>query len=186
MGIITGVRLEVKKSFDRIANERVKRNLLQAVPFWVASLVTGLFAVLYAKLFGFAEEGTMYIFKHYPWLLFIVSPLCFVLAWWVVVKFSPYSKGSGIPQVMAAIELANPKDDTKVNKLLSIRIIIVKMISSLVLALGGGAIGREGPTIQIAGSVFRKINQWLPQWWPKISKRNMIMTGAAAGTGSGF
>lgn len=186
MGIITGIRLEVKKAFDRIANERVKRNLLQAVPFWVGSLVTGLFAVLYAKLFGFAEEGTIFILKHYSWLLFIVTPLCFVLAWWVVVKFSPYSRGSGIPQVMAAIELANPKDDIKVNKLLSIRIIVVKMISSLVLALGGGSIGREGPTIQIAGSVFRKVNEWLPQWWPKISKRNMIMTGAAAGLAAAF
>ena len=54
------------------------------------------------------------------------------------------------------------------------------------LAFGGGIIGREGPTIQIAGSVFRKINQWLPHWWPKISKRNMIMTGAAAGLAAAF
>jgi len=34
--------------------------------------------------------------------------------------------------------------------------------------------------------VFRKINQWLPEWWPKISKRNMIMTGAAAGLAAAF
>src|SRR6185312_8773359 len=29
-------------------------------------------------------------------------------------------------------------------------------------------------------------NQWLPAWWPKISKRNMIMTGAAAGLAAAF
>jgi H+/Cl- antiporter ClcA len=51
---------------------------------------------------------------------------------------------------------------------------------------GGGVIGREGPTIQVAGSIFRKINEWLPKWWPKISKRNMIMTGAAAGLAAAF
>ena len=107
-------------------------------------------------------------------------------AWWIVIKFSPYARGSGIPQVMASIDLATPKYIDKVNKLLSIPVIIVKMLSSLVLALGGGVIGREGPTIQIAGSIFRKINQWLPKWWPKISKRNMIMTGAAAGLAAAF
>ena len=54
------------------------------------------------------------------------------------------------------------------------------------MILGGGVIGREGPTIQIAGSVFRKVNQLLPVWWPKVSKRNMIMTGAAAGLAAAF
>ncbi|HJS56419.1 MAG TPA: chloride channel protein, partial [Chitinophagaceae bacterium] len=80
----------------------------------------------------------------------------------------------------------NPRDDSKVNKFLSLRIIVVKIVSSLIMILGGGAIGREGPTIQIAGSVFRQINQRLPAWWPKISKRNMIMTGAAAGLAAAF
>ena len=47
------------------------------------------------------------------------------------------------------------------------------------MVFGGGVVGREGPTIQIAGSVFRAVNQCLPAWWPKISKRNMIMAGAA-------
>lgn len=136
--------------------------MLQAIPFWVASLFTGLMAVLFTKLFGYAERGTHSILQHNTWLLFIITPACFVLAWWVVKKFAPYARGSGIPQVMASIELANPKDDKKVNKLLSLRIIIVKMFSSLVLVFGGGVIGREGPTIQIAGSVFRKVNQWLP------------------------
>ena len=54
------------------------------------------------------------------------------------------------------------------------------------MALGGGVIGREGPTIQVAGSIFRKVNEWLPSWWPKVSKRNMIMTGAAAGLAAAF
>ena len=186
MKIIRQIRNYIKRSFDRIRNERFKNNLLQAIPFWVASLLTGLVAVLYAKLFLYAEHGTAYILKNYAWLIFIITPVCFVAAWWVVIKFSPYARGSGIPQVMASIELATPKYIDKVNKLLSIRIIIVKMFSSLVLAFGGGVIGREGPTIQIAGSIFRKVNQWLPKWWPKISKRNMIMTGAAAGLAAAF
>ncbi|HMH34563.1 MAG TPA: chloride channel protein [Puia sp.] len=186
MKIVKQIRLLLKKSFDRIRNERLKRNLLQAIPFWAASLLTGILAVLYAKLFAYAERETAYILKHWGWILFIITPLCFIVAWWVVVRFSPYSRGSGIPQVMASIELSSTADEPKVSRLLSIRVIIVKMISSLVMALGGGVIGREGPTIQIAGSVFKKVYQWLPKWWPRISKQNMIMTGAASGLAAAF
>jgi H+/Cl- antiporter ClcA len=87
---------------------------------------------------------------------------------------------------MAAIDIVSPSNLKKVNRLLSLRVIIVKIISSLVMVLGGGAIGREGPTIQIAASIFRKVNKILPAWWPKISKRNMIMTGSAAGLAAAF
>src|SRR4051794_211744 len=92
-----------------LGNEKIKTNLLQAIPFWAASLLTGLIAVLYTRLFGYAERGTSYIVAHHTWWLFIVAPACFLLSWWLVVRFAPYSRGSGIPQVMAAIELATPK-----------------------------------------------------------------------------
>ena len=186
MGIYDKLRAAGKKGFDRIKNEKLKQNILQAIPFWLASSVTGLVAVLYARLFALAEKGTSYMLHAHAWLLLIVSPVCFIVAWWVVKQWAPYSRGSGIPQVMAAIELATPKFNQKVGRLLSLRILIVKFVSSLIMAFGGGVIGREGPTIQVAGCIFRKINEWLPAWWPKISKRNMIMTGAAAGLAAAF
>jgi H+/Cl- antiporter ClcA len=172
--------------FERTSNEKFRYNLLQAIPYWIASLVTGLIAVLYTRLFTWAEKGTALIFHWHFWLMFVVTPACFLLAWWLVRRFAPFARGSGIPQVMASIELATPKYNDKVNQLLSLRIMLVKILSSLVMALGGGVIGREGPTIQVAGSIFRKVNEWLPKWWPKISKRNMIMTGAAAGLAAAF
>ncbi|MEO8770874.1 MAG: chloride channel protein [Ferruginibacter sp.] len=184
--ISASIKNAVKRSFDRIKSERIKLNILQAIPFWVGSLATGIIAVFYTKSFAFAEQGTAFVFHHAAWLFFLITPGCFVLAWWLPHKFSPHARGSGIPQVMAAIELANPKHNYKIDKLLSLRIIFIKIISSLTMVFGGGVIGREGPTIQIAGSIFRKINMWLPDWWPKISKRNMIMTGAAAGLAAAF
>ncbi len=176
----------LKWVFDRSGNEKLKLNFLRAVPFWTASFITGLIAVFYSKIFLLAENSADSLFKTYHWLFFIVTPLCFLLAWWLVQRYEKYAGGSGIPQVMAAIELANPRDNHKTRRLLSIRVIVIKIISSFFMILGGGVIGREGPTIQIAGSVFRKINQLLPDWWPKISKRNMIMTGAAAGLAAAF
>ncbi len=186
MKIINNFRQLLKRKFDAISNQSFKKNLLNALPFWLGSIITGLVAVLYAKLFSWAEMGTQFMYAHFGIWLLLITPITFFVAWYLVHQFSPYARGSGIPQVSAAIELTTPNHSYKVNKLLSIRIIVVKIISSLVMVLGGGAIGREGPTIQIAASIFKRINDLLPQWYPKISRRNMIVTGAAAGLASAF
>lgn len=180
------IRKGLKKSFDNIRNEQLKHNLLQAIPFWIGSIITGFFAVMYAKIFASGEKLLYYILNWHDWMIFLIAPIGFVLSWWLVKEFAPNAKGSGIPQVMAAVELANPKEHTKIRSLLSLKIIVFKILSSVVLVIGGGAVGREGPTIQIAGSIFRKVNEYLPEWWPKISKKNMIMTGAAAGLAAAF
>lgn len=186
INLIPRIRLHLKNTFDRINNQGYKKNILQAIPFWIASVITGLIAVAYTKLFLLAESLTEYVFHRQAWLLFILMPVCFLMAWWLSKRFAPFSRGSGIPQVVAAIQLAGPKTDRQVNRLLSLKVMVIKIISSLVMAIGGGAIGREGPTIQIAASVFRKVNDLLPAWWPKVAKRNMIVTGAAAGLAAAF
>ncbi len=180
------IRRILKNAFDNIRNERLKHNILQAVPFWIGSIITGVVAVMYAKIFAWGESLLHLIMDWKDWMIFIIAPLGFVISWWLVKEFAPYAKGSGIPQVMAAIEFANPKEQKKIRNLLSLKIIFFKILSSVVLVIGGGAVGREGPTIQIAGSIFRKVNEYLPDWWPKISKKNMIMTGAAAGLSAAF
>lgn len=184
--VLTRLRESIRRSFDNIRNEQLKHNLLQAIPFWIGSVITGFIAVLYAKLFAWGESLLHFILNWHDWMIFIMAPVGFVLSWWLVKEFAPNAKGSGIPQVIAAVELANPKEHRKIRNLLSFKIIVFKILSSVVLVIGGGAVGREGPTIQIAGSVFRKVNEYLPEWWPKISKKNMIMTGAAAGLAAAF
>ena len=186
MNIVNQIRHKLKSKFDAIDNTRFKEDLLNALPFWLGAFITGVVAVFYAKLFSWAEEGTYYIFHKASWLFFIITPLSFLLALWLVTKFAPFAKGSGIPQVSASIELSVPKHTYKVDRLLSIRVLFVKILSSLTMVFGGGIVGREGPTVQISATIFKKINDFLPKWYPKISKRNMIVTGAAAGLASAF
>ncbi|HEX2608462.1 MAG TPA: chloride channel protein [Flavisolibacter sp.] len=171
---------------DRIFSNGLKVSVQQALPFWVASLFTGLIAVGYTKLFSLAEYSLHHLLRSHYWLIFLMAPICFVAAWAVVQYFAPGARGSGIPQVMAAIDLATPKHEHAIKKLLSLRIILTKIASSLLMVLGGGAIGREGPTIQIAGSVFRLVNQWIPATWAKLSRQSFILTGAAAGLAAAF
>jgi H+/Cl- antiporter ClcA len=186
MKIISSVRRRGKILVERFPNELLKRNFFQALPFWVASFITGIIAVFYAQLFSLAERVNHFIGDHFNWWIFLITPFCFLTSWFIVKSFAPFARGSGIPQVMASIELATPKSNDKVDRLLNIKIVIVKIISSTIAVIGGGVVGREGPTIQIAGSVFRFINNILPSWWPKVSKQNMIMAGAASGLAAAF
>lgn len=179
-------RKKSKLVFDLVADERIRVHLLQAFPFWVASLLTGLVAVAYTRLFGYAEGLLQSLLHWHSAILFIVTPCCFYLAWMTVQKFAPNAKGSGIPQVMAAIEIATPAREQKLGKLLSLRIIVIKVVSSLLMVLGGGAVGREGPTIQISGSIFRLVGKWIPASWPRLSNQRFILTGAAAGLAAAF
>ena len=140
---IVKIRQKAKYIFDLIGTEKIRINALQAIPFWVASLLTGLIAVGYTKAFVYSENWLKQLLAWKQWSIFFMAPSCFFLAWLIVQLFAPNAKGSGIPQVMAAIDLANPKYDAKINELLSFRIIITKIASSLMMVLGGGAIGKR-------------------------------------------
>ncbi|MDO5607873.1 MAG: chloride channel protein [Capnocytophaga sp.] len=180
------LKIFLRLTTDKINNQKIKNNLFQAIPFWVGAVLTALMAIFYTQLFNLAEHLLASLMNWHRWAIFVVAPSGFVISWWLVKRFAPYARGSGIPQVMAAVEISTPKTYRKIGKLLSLRVMIVKILSSMVLVLGGGAVGREGPTIQISGSIFKAINEWLPASWPKVSKKNMIMTGAAAGLSAAF
>ncbi len=180
------VKAQIGFYFDLIFSSGIKLNILQGIPFWIASLLVGLVAVAYTKLFSFAEQLLIDILHWQSWMIFVMAPVCFFIAWLIIQLFAPAARGSGIPQVMAAIDLSSPRHYGKVKKLLSFKIIVVKCVSSFFMVLGGGAIGREGPTIQIAGSIFSIVNRWIPASWPKLSKQSFILTGAAAGLAAAF
>ena len=186
MKIVDYLRQKGKAVFDRVENVRLKETFLYALPYWVGAVATGLMAVMYAKIFNWAEQGALLLFRTSGFWMMLITPVMFLLAWWVVKRWAPLASGSGIPQVTASIQLMRPGNMHLVNKLLSLRIIFIKILSSTLMALGGGVIGREGPTIQISASIFKFINDHLPEWYPRISRKNMLVTGAAAGLASAF
>ena len=98
-------------SINLIFSNGLTVSFLQALPFWIASLLVGLVAVGYTKLFGFSESLLQSFLHWHSWMIFILAPVCFILAFFIVQIFAPNAKGSGIPQVMAAIELATPGNE---------------------------------------------------------------------------
>lgn len=160
---------------------------LQAVGLWFAAIVTGLFAVTYATAFRFVEGQFEHLLSSYPMALFVAGPVLFVLAWWLVYKFAPEASGSGIPQVMAAIEVEYQGDNVRfVDRLLSLRTAVIKFFSSLLCLAGGGAIGREGPTLQISAVIFHQVGNLVRRLYPNSSEQTWVIAGAAAGLASAF
>lgn len=169
-----------------LVQSRARELLLLALPYQVAAVLTAMVAVGYAKLFHWMEETNLALLAHDPRWIFLSAPLSFLVSWFLVVRFAPLAGGSGIPQLMAAIEVATDKKRDASWRFLNLRIILVKIASSLAMVVGGGAVGREGPTLQIAGSIYRTVHKVLPPFWPRVSRRIMMITGGAAGLSAAF
>ena len=162
------------------------RQFIFFLPFLVASSISGLVAFLYSRLFSYAESISAGWMLANRLSVFITTPVFFFLSWWLVVRYAPNARGSGIPQVMAAVELSKPATATLVDRLVSLRILLVKIFSSTLKMLGGGILGREGPTSQISAAIFYEIGRRLPAWWKPVSPKNMLITGAASGLAAAF
>lgn len=160
--------------------------VLLNIPFWIAAAFTGAVAVMYQKLFSLMEHTSWGIVSEHRWSIFLITPICFLLSWWIVHKWAPNAKGSGIPQVMASLELAKPGHRKYIRHLLGFKILILKIIASSIKAFGGGVIGREGPTIQIGASILMFINKVMPRWIPRVSMYNAILAGGASGLAAAF
>ena len=164
-----------------------KKENLQNFFLLVAAFVSGLAAVLYAKLFKIAE-GLFHAFtlenREY---VFFITPLFFVVAWFVIYRYSPEASGSGIPQVLVANEFDDEgAEKKKIGRFLSLKVIFIKTLSSLICVLGGGAIGREGPTIQISASIFYLFGEKIKKYLPESISHIWIISGAAAGLAAAF
>jgi H+/Cl- antiporter ClcA len=155
---------------------------LQASVYWIAATASGLVAVMYSECFEIAADLCTYLLKHYPWLLFSIGPFSFVLSRYLVVRFAPAAAGSGIPHVMAASTVDPPYCD----KWVGFRVGVVKILSSLAALIGGGVLGREGPTIQISAGIFYSLGKRFRHIWPSLNHQSLLIAGGAAGIAAAF
>lgn len=162
---------------------------VQHLSLWVGAGLVGLAAVLYARLVNLAQAWFSKGYEQYPRMIFVGMPVCFLVAVVLVRKGGPDAKGSGIPQVLEAIHDArchpNSKDPWR-SSLVSIRTAVVKVLSSLVAMVGGASIGREGPTVQIAASVFAAVGRRVRRYAPHVELPSYLTAGAAAGVAAAF
>jgi H+/Cl- antiporter ClcA len=157
---------------------------------WVSRIVVLVYAALaggsvvaFTWLSNRALHGFDAIRAFHPLLPFLWTPaLCAAIAW-ITVRFYPGAAGSGIPQVMAALDPAvTPRDRPR---FVSFRLAIVKIGLTASGLLGGLAIGREGPSVQIAAGVMLHARRWLPAG-SSVRPHALLVAGGAAGIAATF
>ncbi|OGV56630.1 MAG: hypothetical protein A2X49_08580 [Lentisphaerae bacterium GWF2_52_8] len=180
----------IKLLFNRMASwvetYAFSPNNLRTAMFWLAAFVTGLVSVGYASAFRWGETYFYSVIEKNHFLIWIFPPVCFFASWFLIRKVSPEAGGSGIPQVLAANDLTQKHHNVAVHRLLSLKTGLVKIASSLICLLGGGAIGREGPTLQISAAIFHFFGRLTRRFNTSQNLRPWIVTGAAAGLASAF
>jgi H+/Cl- antiporter ClcA len=102
---------------------------------------------------------------------------------WLTLRFAPGAAGSGIPQVLAALE---PQAHGSVRQLyVSVKLTIAKILLTSWGLLAGLSIGREGPSVQIAAGVMHHARRWMPKR-AHISDHSLLIAGGAAGIAAAF
>lgn len=156
---------------------------------WIGAVIVGAAAVLYARLVSLAQTQFLTVFSGHHYLIAFPGPCLFLVATLLVRKFAPDAKGSGIPQVLEAIEAgknSSGSEDSWHSPLISLRTAGVKVISSIIGILGGASIGREGPTVQIAASIFATVGRVVRRYAPGVELPSYLTAGAAAGVAAAF
>ena len=153
--------------------------LLRRAAAVIGAVLLGLIAIAFAKSGEAAQQIFDRAFAAAPWLAASATPFVFVAVVGVTRRFFPEARGSGIPQVMAAGH--NPAASAQ-GPLISLRTATAKFIGTLAMLLGGGAVGREGPTVQISAALMVAVHRWL-----RVPiNAGVIIAGGAAGVAAAF
>ena len=107
---------------------------------------------------------------------FVTIVVTSLIAGFLLSRFCPEAAGSGIPQ----LKLAFWKDFGYV----PVKIVWVKFIAGILTVGGGASLGREGPTVQLAGGVASQLAGRLGV--AKNGRRLAAAAGAAAGLAAAF
>ncbi len=117
------------------------------------------------------------------WLPLAWTPLCTVAIVALTRRFWPGAGGSGIPQVMAALDTATPPDQRGL--FVSLRLSCAKLVLTCWGLLAGLSIGREGPSVQVAAGIMHAARRWLPTR-AGVTAHGLLVAGGAAGIAAAF
>jgi len=121
--------------------------------------------------------------KSFWWGPLVWMPLSTACIVWLTTRFAPGAAGSGIPQVMAALE---PQATGGARRLfVSMKLTLAKTLLTTWGLLAGLSIGREGPSVQIAAGVMHHARLWMPKR-AHISDHSLLIAGGAAGIAAAF
>ena len=150
-------------------------------PIILVGLTGSAVAVVFHHAINFIHHAIWHPLAHgtsesFILIGFIVLTLVGLANGWLLSHFAPEAAGSGIPQLKTAYR--------KNRGQISFRIVWVKFIAATLSVGGGLSLGREGPSVQLAGGLASVIGQKLKLSHFRI--RTLTACGAAAGLAAAF
>ncbi|HEX3553674.1 MAG TPA: H(+)/Cl(-) exchange transporter ClcA [Thermoanaerobaculia bacterium] len=168
------------RDFDR-RQERRRKVVPRAA---LVGLLAGLTAAAFRLTLEAADRGRDALFRvahglPRPWGFLLMIAICGTAAGaalWLVRRFAPETSGSGIPHLKAVLH--------RLRGMRWRRVLLVKFASGT-LGIGAGlALGREGPTVQMGGSLGQMVSGWLES--NPRERHILIAAGAGAGLAAAF
>lgn len=181
------MRALLVQAFARLATA-----VAEGRPWFERALVLGFAALTGAVVVGFTLLAEAASHAHAalrnaapwaPWLTLVWTPLATAALLWWTRRFAPGAFGSGIPQVVRALDDDLPREQRRwlVSPVGALH--KIGLVSGGLLA--GLSIGREGPTVQVGAGVMAGAERWLS---PRsgIDAHDLMVAGAAAGIAAAF
>lgn len=146
--------------------------------FWGGGILVGFASVLMTYVSVKCEHFFASHILSHTYLPLFTTPFIFLFVTLVVRLCFPMASGSGVPQVIAALETH------KYQTFVALRTIIGKFLV-LVALMFGAVVGREGPIVQIGAGLMLAL-------YPLIKNNKydfrplLVMAGAAAGIAAAF
>lgn len=146
---------------------------------FVVGLASGMISVLYRFTLGKLDDARMLLYANItPGRIALMLGLFFAMAvaMHLLLNWSPLSGGSGIPQIRG--ELLGKADIAPVPTLIS------KFFGGAMAAFSGLTLGREGPSIQLGGTLAKILAKVFHA--SEMEGRYFITAGASAGLAAAF
>ncbi|WP_342618562.1 chloride channel protein [Rhodoferax sp. GW822-FHT02A01] len=149
----------------------------------VFASTAGLTVVAFTWLSERALAAFHVLQSTYWWAPLLWTPFCTMAIAAITRRWLPGIAGSGIPQVIAALE----PEATGSNRgyFVSLRLSIAKIAMTAWGLLAGLSLGREGPSVQIAAGVLHHARRWIPES-ARVSDQALLIAGGAAGIAAAF
>ncbi|MCA6214927.1 chloride channel protein [Ideonella sp. B7] len=147
------------------------------------AVLTGLSIVLFARTTEWALSLFFDLQHALWWSPLLWTPLCTAAIVWVTRRWVPGAAGSGIPQVMAALD--SRVERAQRGLYVSIKLAVGKYLLASWGLLAGLSLGREGPSVQVGAGIMHNARHWLPQR-NLVSEHGLLVAGGAAGIAAAF
>ncbi len=178
------------KGFAHAAPTRQFRRHFADPRRWYARVVL----ITFAAVAGFGVvllnrlgDWALGIFFHVSavtwWLPLIWMPIITLISLVLTRRLAPGAAGSGIPQVMSAM---NPHlDDEERSGFVSLRMSVAKLMLTSLGLLAGLSLGREGPSVQVAAGIMHSARRVLGNA-ALADRTGLLVAGGAAGIAAAF